>query len=51
MPEAKTTTVFSNLTSSNKWIGEVLAPNVKIYGIPPFISQVLETDSLVFIEI
>ena len=37
-------TTFGNLTGSNKWLGGVLAPNGKIYGIPFNSTAVLEID-------
>ncbi len=35
-------TLFGSFSGSNKWIGGVLAPNGKIYGIPYDSTQVLE---------
>lgn len=40
----QTTTLFGSLSGSGKWVGGVLAPNGKIYGIPRDSTQVLEID-------
>ena len=39
-----TATTFGNLPGYEKWIGGVLAPNGKIYGIPASSTTVLEID-------
>ena len=39
-------TLFGSLTGTNKWVGGVLAPNGKIYGIPFDSTQVLEIDPI-----
>ena len=39
-----TTNTFGSLSGSRKWVGGVLAPNGKIYGIPNDSTQVLEID-------
>ena len=36
--------LIGNLTGTSKWIGGVLAPNGKIYGIPNAATQILEFD-------
>ena len=36
--------LYGNLTGTSKWIGGVLAPNGKIYGIPRNATQILEFD-------
>ena len=36
--------LFGSLSGNNKWVGGVLAPNGKIYGIPNTSTQVLEID-------
>ena len=36
--------IFGSLTGSAKWVGGVLAPNGKIYGIPYYSTTVLEID-------
>jgi len=36
--------LFGSLSGSNKWIGGVLAPNGKIYGIPYNSTQILEIE-------
>ena len=38
----KTTTTFGSLSGTGKWIGGVLAPNGKIYGMPRDSTAVLE---------
>ena len=40
----QTTNTFGSLAGSSKWIGGVLAPNGKIYGIPRDSTTVLEID-------
>ncbi|HPP78069.1 hypothetical protein, partial [Methanospirillum sp.] len=37
-------TTFGSLSGTNKWVGGVLAPNGKIYGIPHDATTVLEID-------
>ena len=41
---AQTTTLFGSLSGSVKWVGGVLAPNGKIYGIPANSTQIVEID-------
>ena len=36
--------LFGSLSGNNKWLGGVLAPNGKIYGIPRNSTQILEID-------
>jgi hypothetical protein len=43
-PNTRTTALFGNLSGTSKWLGGVLAPNGKIYGIPYNSTQVLEID-------
>ena len=43
---AQTTTTFGSLSGTAKWVGGVLAPNGKIYGIPHNSTTVLEIDSV-----
>ena len=40
----RTATTFGSLAGSRKWVGGVLAPNGKIYGIPFNSTTVLEID-------
>ena len=39
-------TLFGNLAGDYKWVGGVLAPNGKIYGIPLNSAQILEIDPI-----
>ena len=41
---SQTTTTFGSLAGTSKWVGGVLAPNGKIYGIPRNSATVLEID-------